>query len=379
MTVPPADRSGDVPDDVPDGKRAAGRRWQQLLTAMQSPTELVRNVSTRVEFARLGLHLVPVTINEQDYDNAWVCSPYTSAVTYPLDELSKIPSVTLRLGLSGIVRTLGPLLRACRINRVVTLNNWLLSTNLYPNTTPETIARSVTVLAEQYPRHAILVRSLNRVTNAGLIDSLSEAGCLLAPSRQVYLYDGADPQYLRRTNSLRDLRLLNSHTPSLVMQHDECFDSSRISELYELLYLRKYSYHNPQFTSRFIHVARDSGVLELFGLRDEQGQLEAVVGTIEVNGVLTAPVVGYDTSLPQGRGLYRMLMAHVLQLAAERKQLLNLSAGAGSFKRLRGGIPELEYSAVYISHLPLRQQLAWRTLATLLQRIGAPVLQRYAL
>jgi hypothetical protein len=39
--------------------------------------------------------------------------------------------------------------------------------------------------------------------------------------------------------------------------------------------------------------------------------------------------------------------------------MLNLSAGCGEFKELRGGFPAVEYYAVFSRHLSLRRRFAW--------------------
>jgi hypothetical protein len=237
------------------------------------------------------------------------------------------------------------------------------------------------MISQRFPGHAILFRSLNRRTNQSLLESLQHLGYLLAPSRQVYFYDGRQPDYLQRHNTKIDLKRLDKPRGYTHLRHDQFTpeQDSRVRELYDLLYLRKYSEHNPQFTERLIALWRESRLLTFFGLQNSSGQLDGVVGTFAMHGVVTAPLVGYDTARPQAHGLYRMLMAQVLRLAADEKLLLNLSAGAAGFKRLRGGEPEMEYSAIYCRHLPLRQRAVWKSLALLLQRVGGRLLQRYEL
>jgi hypothetical protein len=95
--------------------------------------------------------------------------------------------------------------------------------------------------------------------------------------------------------------------------------------------------------------------------------------------VITAPLMGYDTSLPQRLGLYRLLMAAVLKYAMETGRRVNLSAGAAQFKRLRGGVPAIEYSAVLADHLPRERQRAVRALRWLTTRIGVPIMTRFEL
>ena len=146
-----------------------------------------------------------------------------------------------------------------------------------------------------------------------------------------------------------------------------------------MLYLEKYTSFNPQFTNRLVQLWRETNSLKLFGLRSPTGSIDGVVGCFRRGGVLTAPLVGYDTALPQKLGLYRMLMAIMFQAASDGEFVLNLSSGAASFKRLRGGKPYLEYTAVFCDHLSGYQRRAWRTVAALLNQVGGRVLQRLEL
>jgi hypothetical protein len=72
-------------------------------------------------------------------------------------------------------------------------------------------------------------------------------------------------------------------------------------------------------------------------------------------------------------------MAHVLEATMHRSGTLNLSAGAAHFKRLRGGKPAIEYSAVLAEHLPQRIRRALGALRALTTRIGVPIMQRFGL
>jgi hypothetical protein len=75
--------------------------------------------------------------------------------------------------------------------------------------------------------------------------------------------------------------------------------------------------------------------------------------------------------------LYRLLMAAVFELAAASGQRINLSAGAAQFKRLRGGIASIEYSAVYARHLPRYRQCAIRLLSRLATTLGEPLMRHF--
>lgn len=96
-------------------------------------------------------------------------------------------------------------------------------------------------------------------------------------------------------------------------------------------------------------------------------------------GLITAPIVGYDTRLPGKEGLYRMLTALCIEEAARRRWVLNFSSGASHFKRLRGGAPEIEYSMVYVRHLPAARRAAWRALQIASAGVAAPLLRAFRL
>ena len=63
-----------------------------------------------------------------------------------------------------------------------------------------------------------------------------------------------------------------------------------------------------------------------------------MLGYVERGGLITAPLFGYDTGLPQSLGLYRMLSALVALEGLRRQKEVHLSAGVGGFKRARGGL-----------------------------------------
>lgn len=109
------------------------------------------------------------------------------------------------------------------------------------------------------------------------------------------------------------------------------------------------------------------------------GRIDGEVGWFTSSAVISAPIVGYDTALPQRTGLYRQLTRLCLQEAVERRQVLNFSSGAAEFKRLRGGQPQIEYSLIYIAHLSWGRRLVWTALRRLLHDIGVSMMKRLKL
>jgi hypothetical protein len=142
--------------------------------------------------------------------------------------------------------------------------------------------------------------------------------------------------------------------------------------------LEKYSFFNPQFTEKFVALALEQGLLT-FRAFERGGQIDAVLGYFERNGIMTTPFFGYDTSLPQELGLYRLLSRQVVLEGLAQGWLINISAGVGRFKRIRGGQPVLEYNLIYDRHLPAAQRRRWSLLKLITDRIAAPLIQRYEL
>ncbi|HEX7736699.1 MAG TPA: hypothetical protein VF458_17765 [Ktedonobacteraceae bacterium] len=349
----------------------------------QGSMSFVSNVKTTCMALLIDERVVlPMTINEREHANSYVCSPYAHYVTYALEELVLIKPAWLRRVLAVLIHVFGWLCRICRINQVIHVNNWLLSTNLYPELTAEQMEAVLTFLRARFPRHAILFRSLNRYSNSPLTDALRAAGCTLVPSRQVYFVYPSDAVIMRakaRWLIKRDFALLGRQDYSVVTAPELTeADIPRLVALYNMLYLDKYSKKNPMFTEQFLRLALQQQTLHLVALKKE-GRIDAVLGYFCRNGVMTTPVFGYDMNLPQNVGLYRMLSAVLFHIAEEKKHLLHSSSGAAEFKRNRGAVAAIEYSAVYNRHLPLYRRLCWIVLSALLENVGVPLLKKYKL
>ena len=362
-----------------------GRRAKAYLQPMldHGTHTYIANARTELAIAVIDRDIiVPCTVNEAEYDNSYVCSPYSHYVRYAKEELSMLRMPLAEKLLAGLLSGIGSLFRLSRFNRVVHANNWMLSTNLYPSMTASQGTALCEALRRAYPSHAILFRSLNRTVNAALLDALVASGGRAVASRQIYLLNPSDPacgnakaKWLLK----RDYELLDKHGYA-VMAGADMPDSwlPRILELYNLLYLEKYSYENPQLSEAFLRAALRDGTLEIFGLH-AAGRLDAVLGYYRLNGVMTTPLFGYDVGLPQDRGLYRMLSAVLLRLAQANGHLLHESSGAAQFKRNRGARADMEYSAVFDKHLPWHRRWCWVLLERLLNGIGVPLMQRLKL
>lgn len=336
----------------------------------------VSNVHARVDTLETAVGALPVSVHDGRAGDAWVCSPRTTYGDYAAEEAGRLlprPWAALA-GAAGTAA--GRLCDASGVDRAVAINNWLLSTNLYPALDGLNLAMLLRDAVARWPGHTLWFRSLNAVHDRAWLDALGRAGCRLLASRQVYLYEDLAALRRRHANLKRDVALLR-RTP---LRH--CTDAdigegdyARIMELYAMLYLGKYSRYNPAYGEDFLRDWHRAGLLEFEGFRGEDGRLTCVAGIFRQGRTATAPIVGYDTAAPRTDGLYRLATAAVCRRCEAAGWRLNFSAGAAEFKRVRGGVPTIEYSAVYARHLPRRTRTAVAALSLATRRIGAPLLR----
>jgi hypothetical protein len=345
-----------------------------------SSVAFASNLATRNELLCTDDFVMPVTINDGELGNAWVCSPLTTYYRYALEEMQRTLHPLLSKPLALLCNACGHALARARIDDAVALNNWMLSTNLYPLLQQQSLASLVETAVQRWPGHAIWFRSLNAEQNGDWLAALRALGFMLIPSRQVYLFSDLRSKARRHENLKRDLRLLRD-TPLQCIDQPAFSDEDyvRIADLYGQLYLDKYSRLNPQYTARFMQRWHQAGLLTFRVFKDADGATQAAVGMFRQGDTITAPIVGYNTALPRSLGLYRLLMAIVFDEAMATGATVNLSAGAAHFKRLRGGKPAIEYSAVLARHLPAYTRHAISLLRVLTTSIGVPVMERYEL
>lgn len=344
-------------------------------------SSFVTNVETQMYILHIDDLFIPLTVNEKEYSNSYVCSIY-SFLLYAEEEMNRCRKHFLRLFISPVLQLLKLWLRWSKINRLVVVNNFLLSTNLFPSLSAQQVYLIIQFIKDRYPNHAIMFRSLNTFTEENLSHILSEMGCDFITSRSVYFFDPKNYPSLpskKRWIIRKDLKLKKQEKIQ-ILQHDDFHvsDAVDMKRLYDLLYLEKYSYFNPAFTVRFFEQAILEKTFILSGIRYKE-RLVGIIGFFKTRGVMATPIVGYDTQLPESLGLYRILTAHVLEESLSSNTIFHMSAGVGHFKRQRGAFQELETMAVACNHLPFYRRFLWKSLGFLLNKIGAPILKKYKL
>jgi hypothetical protein len=325
----------------------------------RGPRSYVDNANVTMAALVIDDKVLPLVISERVAGNSNVCSAYAHYFEYALQELARryhrVP-----FGLFKAPKALlGALLRSGSIDRLVFVNNWLLTTNPSHGLSSAQVAALTAHLTRRYPDSAIVFRSVNPLADRPGLEALQANDYRLIPSRRVYMLDTRGSRYLERSNAREDLRGLRRTSYAIVDRPEDLAPHvPRIAALYRELYLVKYSPLNPQFNPDFIALTLKERFLTYRALMKD-GRVDAFISYLVEDGLVTASILGYDLQRPRKLGLYRLAFALFIAEGAERKAVLNMSAGSGGFKMFRGAVPVQEFDAVYDRHLPVHRRLPW--------------------
>jgi hypothetical protein len=373
-------------DRIPWPANAEGDRARRVLIPLmrEGTRSYIANVEAEVRVLVADDIVLPVAIVDGPSalpHPSYVVSPTSQYVDYAKREveLELHDRPLLRRLAPPLLDIFRPLLRWSQIEKAVYVNNWLLSTNLYPHFPPGVLRALHSLLTTAFPDHALVFRSVNQELNGAVGSELRGLGYRAVFSRQVYILDPRTGAYRRKKSYCKD-RSLARRTPYAWINASALAESDcpRLKRLYDDLYIDKYSPYNPQFSEAFFRAAVSLGWLELWALRTDT-RIDGILGFMQCQGVMTTPLIGYDRSLPEERGLYRLISLKLIEEAARRGLILHQSSGAAQFKKHRGGEPSIEYSYVFDRHLPRRRRLPWQLLAGLSEYAVIPLMRRLGL
>ncbi|TVX91851.1 hypothetical protein [Paenibacillus agilis] len=340
----------------------------------------IENVNTQLFLLEMDDLILPVTINNAEFENSYVCSPYTHYISYALEELWELRKPWLEKLLTYPIHLMGSWLRRTNMNKVIVVNNWMLSTNLYHSINKQQIEQITNLFVEKFPEHTIIFRSLNNELYPTITQALSAVGYNNMMSRSIYLFD---PKHYKEMNSkkrkdlLNDKNLLDKSNYEIITNEGLTReDISQISELYNQLYIEKYSRHNPMFTPDYLWNALQHHLFEIKAIK-KGDTIDGVIAYFIRDGVMTTPILGYRTNTDQQQGLYRILSLLITMDSIEKDLICHCSAGAGEFKRNRGAKQQIEYSYMYYAHLPPNQQRVWKVLAWILDTWIEPMAKKH--
>lgn len=364
----------------PDTRTAA--RFLAPLMAEGVPA-FIENVAVRMKALQVEGRLLPLAVVEPHPNNtAYVASPMGQYIRYSREEM--LSGSHYSRSLRWMARpAFAAIQAACRLTgfeRVVFVNDWLLSSNLWPTLDTAMLPVMLHQLQHAFPDYAIVFRSVCERSEGALLQALREQGGLPVVSRQVYMLDTSDPSYRKKRPLQQDGKRWDKQTEyqAVWLSHADQETAARIRRLYEMVYLEKYSAYNPRYRERFIQLALESGCMDFQALQNRSsGRIDAVQAIFRRQGVVTTPFIGHDRSLPPQAGLYRHLNLLLTREAEATAGLLHMSSGAAQFKKQRGGVPDFEYNVAFIDHLGGWRRLPWRFWHRLSERRIKPGMQQY--
>lgn len=333
-----------------------------------------------VEFCvlRVGEHVFPLVISNDNYENSYVCSPYGHYISLALESLFIIKKALLKHTARLFLTRFGRILKKRKINKIVYVNHWLLSTDLYPSELSfEHVAAMTSFLKRHFPQHAIAFRSINSKTNAELKRNLENLNFQFIASRQIYMTDTSN-QDLYATRIIKsDLKLWKESDYEIIESESmDDQDKERILSLYQKLAIENHSQHNPRLNLRFIQLMLDQKILQVKALK-KNGSIDGVVGYTERNQILTCPFFGYDKTQQENPRLYRLLSTLLLLESGKKAKTFHQSAGASFYKTIRRAVGYTEYLSVYSAHLPRKQRYAWWLLEKTMNLAALPLMKKY--
>lgn len=268
-----------------------------------------------------------------------------------------------------------------KLDNAVFVNNWLLSTNLYPKQIPAKYLEGLAeFLRSKFPHSAIVFRSLNPYLSTEIIQDLKQLGFCDIFSRKVFLMSTEEPRaYRKRRNFGHDVKLWKKQATSFHWEYVERVDevlAEKIRTLYSDLYLGKYAVLNPDFSLAFFLHLIEHKILNTYVLKDAE-KIIAVLGYFRFENVQTASVIGYDTAYPRKVGLYRLISLKIVELAEENGTIVHASSGVSAFKASRGLKDYTEYNLVYYAHLSIVRRIPWKVLTFLANQITIPLMRKF--
>lgn len=357
-------------------------------TLLQTPIDqCVRNGVGTMQLLALDDALIPIQIisGQAPFNSAYICAPSGQYVHLAIEEIEKevnTSQVWYQPLAKPFLQTFGAMAKRTGFDQVVQIDQWLLSTNLHHPLRYEALQTATHHLAERFPQHALVFRSVSDLFDQDLAAHLQALGYQPVVSRKIYALDTTlDRAFVKKRMSIADQKLWQKQQSQYhweVMAQADCCTLNTLRQFYEALYRQKYTQLNPAYTPLFLQKAHAARLLTFHLLRHTPtNALAGFSAFFERNGILTTPLIGYDPALPPEAGIYRFLHHRAVQEALTRNLKLHLSSGAGQFKTLRGAMAGIEYHWVYTRHLPWKRRLPWQVMQALTRYVAVPTLQKH--
>ena len=137
---------------------------------------MISNVATELMLLQSDKHTLPVTIDNGEVGGSYVCRPHSAYALYAREELDLVDIGMARWPALALIAFFDRVLRWAKINRVVHLDNWMLSTNLHGDWHGGDLEQIRRLLIERYPEHVLAIRSLDEWSSPLLLQVVRNEG-----------------------------------------------------------------------------------------------------------------------------------------------------------------------------------------------------------
>ncbi len=339
----------------------------------------ISNVETQLFILALDTHLIPITVNEREYQNSYVASNY-----YGIERLaeaihaSKSKFKILKKPLIGALKAIFSFMQ---MNQMVMINNWLLTSAPPVAIKPHQINELLEFCQQKFPKHFIIWRNINTYDSKESVQHVRHMKARSFKMRDLWIYDPKRKEELSSKvhyHHRRDIKLISQEGYELIRGPDiKAADLPRLIDLYRKVYMDKYTSFSPLYTEDFLAQAIEKGHLQFLALR-KNGVIDGVCGMFMTKRAMSCPFFGYETASTQSQLLYRMLTVLLIKESEERNCPLNDGSGSDLTKKIRGLKQYNEYVAVFDSHLSFPKRFVISSLSFVVNGVILPILKLFS-
>ena len=321
------------------------------------------NCNAKIAILEYGNFYLPLVLAKNDKNQTYLTSLISSYIDYP-KYILKNRFINILFDFFYKILDFGS------IDKVVYVNHWLISTNIHYDLSDIQIGEITKFLKQIFPDYVICFRNVAKETNGTLFNSLASNKYKFLVNRCSYYIDNNSFEKVYKKQSLKkDLSLYKKGEYKI---SDSIIDVHIQKKVYNDLYINKYTCLNPQYNEKFFDMLCHNG-FESYTLLNKQNKIVGFFVPFVINDTVSVPWFGYDTSVIQKEGLYRLLMLNIIEYAKNNNLNLNLSSGVGEFKQRRGAKPYWEYLAIDYSHLNIFRKLLYFSLIEITNKISFPL------
>jgi hypothetical protein len=279
-------------------------------------------------------------------DMCYLTSLRSHFFDYPARELG------LKTGYGQALFWGGKIAQCFGLDRLSLIGNDPISTNIRSDLQSMEVIDCAQQELELNIQNWVGVRNIVLSQDKKLAKTLRLRNFILVPTRVVYIFDARSGKLAKSSHLDRDRRSLKKSGFDVKIYEpvSQC-DLYQIHRLYQQIYIEKHSKLNPDYTHAFFNDMLDDPQMSYLRIYDDN-HLVAFALLYKKIDRLVVPAVGHR-NINENKGYYRFLFAALANFVEEHKLFLNYSSGAGDFKRKRGGVPMLEFTAI---HAPINSK-----------------------